>query len=128
MRVECHPHRGRVVKHIPESVSIRPIGGHVFYSTAALLTCVSFDVQPAGPPRVNQKGRRDVHAFARGLLVDTTDALSASRIFFEHTDGAYSVACYNPFVRDYFFDRDSGDIVFDSDLVLITGGICYYAI
>lgn len=128
MRVECHPHRGKVVKRIPESVSVRELpNGHVFYTTAVLLGNVSFDVQPAGPERVNRNGVRDVHAFARGTVLTWDNA--ASPDFFEYTNKhGYSVACYNPFVRDCFFDRDTGDRIDSSWLVLITGGVCYYAL
>lgn len=127
MRVECHPHRGKVVKHIPESVSIRECkpGAHVFYRDAALLVNVEFNVQPAGPERVNKNGVRDVHAFARGNLLGV--GIGSSNAFFEYaTRDRFGIARYNPFVKPYFYDSDLRARVENAWMVLITGGVCYY--
>lgn len=82
VRALSGPNKGRVVAH----------------TRIIDLADVAFVVQPAGRARVLAEGRKNVHAFARGIVTASRDDLPT----------AYTEVTYNPYVTDSFVVRKDG--------------------
>ena len=78
-------HKGKVIAHVCK----------------ATLKDVSFVVQPAGRAKVLREGKKNVHAFARGELVDQTDYdWNYNKIYKKP-----KIAKYNPYKAATFVDK-----------------------
>jgi len=85
-------HKGIVIAHVRQ----------------ATLKDVSYVVQPAGRARVLREGKKNVHAFARGEIID--------RIPLFNYRG--NVAKYNPYKAATFVDKDD-DPLYKSDIAYL---------
>ena len=75
---------------------------------------VTWVVQQGGRKRVLRKGKKNVHAFARGTLKDfCNEALSY------YVDDEPKHVTYNPFKYNHFIDRKTGEPVRMSALVVM---------
>jgi len=105
-------------------LSARPTrrGGKVTHVDSAWLTDVRFSVQPAGNARVRAEGRKNVHAFVRGDVVNW-----AGRGFGPWNDSDVAAASveamvrlgwvrvtYNPYRDDSFVVASTGEPVFEA--------------
>ena len=84
---------GRVVAH-PSRIAVRD---------------AQFVVRPAGRAKVLAEGRKNVHAFVRGTLVEAPDVLP---------EGAVE-AYYNPYRFDSFVDRATEEPLVSAELVVL---------
>lgn len=87
--------------------SIRHKGRVIRHATYVHLQDVRFVVSEAGRQRVLREGRKNVHAFARGELVDAAkgeEFMSADRSYHR----SYKDVTYNPFKSASFYRRDTG--------------------
>lgn len=89
--------------------SLREGGRVVDHPEVVCLTDVRFVVQPAGRERVRREGRKNVHAFVRGNVVDS----------FEYWwnpiyNYRFRRATYNPYQHDTFVDSLTGEPVLTS--------------
>lgn len=79
-------------------LSYRPSGGRVKHAKAMILDDVTFAVQPAGRERVRREGRKNVHAFVRGVpawMAGMEDDLEDYTIYNMIRQG-YKRISYNP--------------------------------
>lgn len=116
-RIECY---FNLHKHC---LSYRPIGGKVRHAGALVLECPRFTVQPAGRERVRREGRKNVHAFVRGLMIglyepgtkleDLDTAMNA--------DPDWSRVTYNPYKYESFVWADTEEPVLRGSLAVVHG-------
>jgi hypothetical protein len=88
-------HKGKVIAHV----------------CGAMLKDVTYVVQPAGRARVLREGKKNVHAFARGELVEKLPVYDA---------GSYvaNFAKYNPYKAATFVDKDD-EPLYNSDIAYL---------
>lgn len=82
----------------------------VRHADAIVLEDVTFRVSEAGRNRVLQKKRKNVHAYICG---------NETGIF--HHDKKLTAVNYNPYLFNYFFEKDSEHPVYKASSVLICG-------
>ena len=89
-------HKGKVIAHVCN----------------AMLKNVTYVVQPAGRARVLRENKKNVHAFARGELVEKLPVYDA--------EGSYvaNVAKYNPYKAATFVDKDD-EPLYKSDIAYL---------
>ena len=75
---------------------------------------VAWVVQQGGRERVLREGKKNVHAFARGVLKDFCD----EELRF-YVDDEPKHVTYNPFKHNHFTDRKTGEPVRTSDLAVM---------
>ena len=85
--------------------SVRHKGRVIEHSSNVMLKRVTYVVQPAGRARVLREGKKNVHAFARGELIE--------RIPLFNYRG--NVAKYNPYKAATFVDKDD-EPLYNSDI------------
>ena len=107
LRVEAHPHRGRIKAGTGDAISVRVMpDGKVFYVAVAVLFDVTFVVQHSAHQRSIQNSVRNVHAWARGTLVSTQSAASSGDHYITRAltgpQNATIDVGYNPFRTDTF--------------------------
>lgn len=91
-------HRGIVIQHLDS----------VFIADA------SFVVQPAGRAKVRKTGRKNVHAFVRGNLLEKFEIKNLQRVR------------YNPYQHDNFVDAEtSKPVISSSQVYLNKDGKCF---
>lgn len=102
-------------------------GARVEHVTAVILDHVNFVVQPAGRERVRREGRKNVHAFVRGVPhwslgfpAGDRSAKDMAAWIAGLTDGKRRIT-YNPHKYETFVYVDNGDAVLFADTVLIFG-------
>jgi|LauGreDrversion4_2_1035121.scaffolds.fasta_scaffold01004_15 hypothetical protein len=95
-------------------LSYRRPGGKVQHTDAIALRDVRFAVQPAGRDRVRATGRKNVHAFVRGYLVDV-DLPSLT------IGSGCKPITYNPYLHETFVYRSDKKAVLFADRVFIEG-------
>lgn len=78
--------------------TIRQSGTKVGHAHFVVMTGVRFVVQPAGNERAKERGQRNVHAFARGMIALT----KFSVVMNEHDMTGLVKIDYNPFEHDSF--------------------------
>ena len=88
--------------------SMRHKGIVIAHVRQATLKDVSYVVQPAGRARVLREGKKNVHAFARGEIID--------RIPLFNYRG--NVAKYNPYKAATFVDKDD-EPLYKSDIAYL---------
>jgi hypothetical protein len=84
--------------------------------SSGLMENVKFVVQPAGRARVVSEGRKNVHAFVRGDLMEFPFR------FFRDYDPDLSMTkiSYNPYEADHFIREDTGKAIYEAETVWIT--------
>jgi hypothetical protein len=116
-RVECYYN---LHKHC---LSYRRPGEKVRHAGALVLEYPRFTVQPAGRERVRREGRKNVHAFVRGLLVHSYEP----GVKLEDLDTAmdedmdWNRVTYNPYKYDSFVWAWSEEPVFRGALAVVHG-------
>lgn len=105
MRVETYYNLHR------KCLSYRPIGGRVQHARTLILNDATLTVQPAGRERVRREGKKNVHAFVRGVpafirSLDDTDDGDISVANMERQ--GYKRITYNPYKYETFVYSDSG--------------------
>jgi hypothetical protein len=91
--------------------------------SSALVKDVRFVVQPAGHARVVKEGRKNVHAFVRGNLIESP--LESGRVFDrffkdENPNLSMTKVSYNPYKANHFVREDTGEAIHEADMVWIT--------
>jgi len=82
---------------------------------SALVKDVRFVVQPAGRARVVKEGRKNVHAFVRGNLME-----SPFRFFKDDNPNlSMTKVSYNPYKANHFIREDTGEAIYEADMVWI---------
>ena len=89
-------HKGKVIAHVCK----------------ATLKDVSFVVQPAGRAKVLLEGKKNVHAFARGELVDQLP-IDDNKLYKKP-----KIAKYNPYKAATFVDKDD-EPLYNSDIAYL---------
>lgn len=108
-RVECYWNLHK------DCLSARPTvkGGRVTHMHRVWLKDVSLAVQPAGMARVRNEGRKNVHAFVRGTVINWSAFLPGA--LESDTDKLERLgwvrATYNPYRHDSFVIADTGERV-----------------
>lgn len=94
-------------------ISYRPIGGRVSHAAAITLADATFSVQPAGRERVRREGRKNVHAFVRGLLTGKNESHrnNLASTVNAMSRGARRIT-YNPYLYETFVYADTEEPVF----------------
>lgn len=86
-------------------------GRVIGYLDTAHLTDVEFVVQESGRKRVIEQERKNVHAFARGTLVES------SKI---PCDDCTTPITYNPYEYDSFVLRETEEPIAESDFAIVS--------
>ena len=89
-------HKGKVIAHVCN----------------AMLKNVTYVVQPAGRARVLLEGKKNVHAFARGELVDQIP-IDDNKLYKKP-----KIAKYNPYKAATFVDKDDAPL-YKSDIAYL---------
>jgi len=87
------------------------VAGH---AGAVILENVRFRVQEGGRQTVLRTGRKNVHAFVDGILMQCSQDICVP----EATDGIQ--VSYNPRRAGYFYNRETGEPVHQAKLCAIT--------
>ena len=96
------------------SVQDRKTGRVIRHVTNCVLSDSKFVVRKAGQAKVRREGKKNVHAFAVGTVIEWT--LENSRSFF--LDSCRTVT-YNPYVNDTFVYKDTGEPITDADKIFV---------
>ena len=94
-------HKGKVIAHV----------------CGAMLKDVTYVVQPAGRARVLREGKKNVHAFARGELIERIPVV-AYRSAAGWLNPRANVAKYNPYKAATFVDNDD-EPLYNSDIAYL---------
>lgn len=108
-------------------LSLQQSGLIVGYAEAVILQNVEFRVRESGRQRVLREGRKNVHAFAIGMVeqvytIPYTWVLNADRIFDRDTSCQIS---YNPYRFPTFFDVETLEPMIAGKRVLVTTKAIY---
>lgn len=98
-----------------DSLSIRSRERHnygrvVAYADSVMVEPADFIVQPAGRRRVVETGRRNVHAFVRGVTMK----------YDPETPDGWTHVTYNPFERGEFYRTETGDAIDSAHQAVVT--------
>ncbi len=96
--------------------SIRHKGKVIAHAKSVYLQDVQWVVQPGGQARVRKQGRKNVHAFARGELLD---AKTYSECHVKYSTLDVGVR-YNPYLNDTFVTENIGTPVTKSKYAFLT--------
>jgi hypothetical protein len=111
-----------------QCLSMRPMGGKVSHISVVILDDVTFAVQPAGNARVRAEGKKNVHAFVRGVpcFVILQGMPNDSDYTFTNMDRqGYRRISYNPYKSDYFYFVDNGERIDKASQVVMIGKYIY---
>lgn len=123
-RAEAHLHIGRARAGKEDCISLRKLPNYqVEYAGYVILTDVKFAVQPSGLKRFRESGQKNVHAYVRGTLVDST-ANEPQGV--RHALRNWKEAYYNPAVTDTFVDKATGTVIDCADTAVLLGTKVYY--
>ena len=89
--------------------SVRHKGRVIDYTKAIMLEGVKFVVNKAGRARVLKEGRKNVHAFVRGIIHEPCVSIA---------DYKSTTVSYNPYRSGNFTDKD-GEPVYETYLVYL---------
>ena len=92
--------------------SVRHAGRVWFHTNVLTLRNCKFAVQPAGRAKVLNEKKKNVHAFVRGFFVRGDDHTN-------HRMLHAAQAMYNPYYFSTFVDVDTGDAVYEADMVYL---------
>lgn len=93
------------------SVKDRKTGLVIAHRDEVLIRNATGVVQPAGRDKVRREGRKNVHAFIRGELVDAPT----------YMQGVARPITYNPYKNDTFVYKQTGCVFEGADAVLLKG-------
>ena len=96
--------------------SVRHKGKVIDHAKSVYLQDVQWVVQPGGRDRVRRQGRKNVHAFARGTLLDANTYFDCH---LEHSTLDVGVR-YNPYLNDCFVTKTLGEPVPKSKYAALT--------
>ena len=102
--------------------SVRHAGRVWFHTNTVTLRNCKFAVQPAGRAKVLEEKKKNVHAFIRGFFVrgDDHSNLESRRSFYHKVyKELKNKAMYNPYYFSTFVDVDTGDPVYEADIVYL---------
>jgi hypothetical protein len=102
-------------------LSYRPSGGKVKHTQAVILNDVSFDVQPAGNAKVRREGKKNVHAFVRGVPAWISDGSLEDYNSENMERQGYRKITYDPYKNESFVMTDTGAPIKRATQVVITG-------
>lgn len=94
-------------------LSIRSLGLVLGHAQYVRLKDVRFVVRPTGRQRVLESKQKNVHAFAKGILVQ------ASNEPLEPLE-SYSRVSYNPYRAGHFYRVADGSPIYEAETVLVT--------
>ena len=92
--------------------SVRHAGRVWFHTNVLTLRNCKFAVQPAGRAKVIEEQKKNLHAFVRGFFVRGDDHTN-------HIMLHAAQAMYNPYYFSTFVDVDTGDAVYEADMVYL---------
>lgn len=93
-----------------QCLSYRRLGGRVHHTDTLSLADVTFTVQPAGRNRVLREGRKNVHAYIRGIVVDS-----------DPPNGEPVVVTYNPYIYHDFVTVPTGEPIRSAPYARVEG-------
>ena len=104
------------------SIRDRATGRVIGHADSVLVENATFIVQPAGRERVLREGRKNVHAFVRGTIADSTKYSWDSDV----SIGGLSIETpcnvrvkYNPYQAGHFVRVDTSDKVTSAPVVVL---------
>lgn len=112
-------------------LSYRARGGKVAHAQVLILNDVRFAVQPAGRERVRHEGRKNVHAFVRGVLAYKNNDYYANIVGVDDYSEenmrrqGYRSITYNPYKHDHFVYADTHEPIHSASQVVIIGRNIY---
>lgn len=121
MRADCHPNRHFVNAGKVKTISTKIAGAPIKYFGCVVLEDVNFVVHSSGVKRAQAEGVRNVHAYARGEVVET---FAYQPDISSITDRMNRVTYY--FEEGYFRDIDTNEKVTKADRVVLIGRDCFY--
>ena len=89
--------------------SVRHKGKVIAHTYDVQLEDATFAVQPSGRAKVLREGRKNVHAFIRGTLVEPTETIQNG-----------TSVTYNPYKYSYFVNKDDGQPRYSAKAVTLT--------
>jgi len=99
--------------------SVRHKGRVIDHTGLVILNDVTWVVQPAGNARVRAQGRKNVHAFARGVLVDPDTWTGPTEATRQMQDSYTALVTYNPYRDTSFIDKSTGKPIRHSALAML---------
>tara|TARA_Y100000592_G_scaffold21312_1_gene32860 strand:+ start:9129 stop:9590 length:462 start_codon:yes stop_codon:yes gene_type:complete len=102
-----------------KTFSVRHAGRVWFHTNLLTLHNCKFAVQPAGRARVLKEKKKNVHAFIRGFVLGNKYDLAADSTHTNHRMLHAQQAMYNPYYFSTFVDVDTGDAVYEADVVYL---------
>ena len=108
-------------------LSYRPSGGRVRHARSLTLQNVKFNVQPAGREKVIREKKKNVHAFVRGIVInsyaETVDDKGKIKEYCEQRE--MRRITYNPYKYESFVYADTEEPVFEAKTVIVVGRDIY---
>ena len=95
-----------------KTFSVRHAGRVWFHTNVLTLHNCKFAVQPAGRAKVLEEKRKNVHAFIRGFFVRGDDHTNHRMLHAQQ-------AMYNPYYFSTFVNVNSGEPVYEADIVYL---------
>ena len=92
--------------------SVRHAGRVWFHTNVLTLRNCKFAVQPAGRAKVLKEKKKNVHAFIRGFFVRGDDHTNHRMLHAQQ-------AMYNPYKTSTFVNVNSGEPVYEADIVYL---------
>ena len=92
--------------------SVRHAGRVWFHTNVLTLRNCKFAVQPAGRAKVLKEKKKNVHAFVRGFFVRGDDHTNHRMLHAQQ-------AMYNPYKTSTFVNVNSGEPVYEADIVYL---------
>jgi len=98
------------------SVQDRKTGRVIRHVTTCVISDAKFVVRKAGQAKVRREGKKNVHAFAVGTVIEYRFTPDTARSFMLDTCKAVT---YNPYVNDTFVYKDTGHPITDADTIVV---------
>ena len=95
-----------------KTFSVRHAGRVWFHTNVLTLRNCKFAVQPAGRAKVLKEKKKNVHAFIRGFFVRGDDHTNHRMLHAQQ-------AMYNPYKTSTFVNVNSGEPVYEADMVYL---------
>lgn len=102
-------------KHAFSLKAITGAGKVIGHRTRVVMQNVDFRVQPGGRARVIAEGKKNVHAFVRGQVIDPVGQFDAKG----RPIGIWRTATYNPYLYDSFVDTITAQPVTRAQAVIL---------
>lgn len=102
--------------------SMRQKGLVVLHADNIYMEDVTFAVQEAGREKVREEGRKNVHAYVRGTYL----AHDLSNEVCDQIKEGMREAYYNPYKTETFVDRETGEPIYEADIVLCVDKKVFY--